>query len=149
MGSSFCKGPCCRVRTAYSVYLVHIKPSRGKYSKLGCGTRRRSVVFPCSQFNKPHICGVHMEDDTPFRPRLGELPHRRVRANAYDDIVDLAQLVSVPLGFHRSRCTCVHQQQSMKQRTYHHVRWNGCRSPGMLRLGSDCRDSGSKSCLPL
>ena len=56
-------------------YLVHIKPSRGMFRKLGCVTRTPSVVFTCSQFNNT-IGGLTSVASTwrmmhCFHPRLG------------------------------------------------------------------------------
>ena len=59
----------------HSRCLVHIKPSRGMFSKLGCVARTPSVVFTCSHFNNT-IGGLMSVASTwrmmhCFHPRLG------------------------------------------------------------------------------
>ena len=100
-----------------------------------CHTRTRSVVFTCSQFNNTTWCLMSAVSTWSMIRCLSSsrrLSHRRVRANAHH-IVELAQ--TCISAFHLSCCTavlrCVHRQQSIRQRAYHHVRSNGRRSPGM------------------
>ena len=92
-----------------------------------------------------HVCGVNMEDDALFSSPSRRLPHRRAGANAHR-IVKLGQTCIISAFHLLPRCRtvlrCVHRQQSMRQRAYHHVRSNGRRSPSEYARRTGCSSWG-------
>ena len=93
-----------------------------------------------------HVCGVNMEDDAMFSSSSRRLPHRRV-AQTLTAPSSSGKLVLFLHLFHlfprcRAVLRCVHRQQSMRQRAYHHVRSNGRRSPGMYARRTGCSSWG-------
>ena len=113
-----------------------------------------SVVFTCSQFN-------HTIEGLISVAATCKMIRRSILVSAFVISSSSRNLVLVPWGFHRcflavQQCWCMHQQQSMKQRTYvppcalGRVPIAGyvCSPHGMLLLGSDCRDLGQNCVFP-
>ena len=120
-------------------YLVQTKPAWAVSQEYGLLSLL--AVNSTTLSGVPYLWCVNMEDDTPFvlvsafvtssstRKRSS---HRRARANLYCCCLGVFTVLSV------QQCCCEHQPHTMKQRTHHHVRWNGCRSPGMYARHTGC-----------